>query len=108
MLMLSSFAIVSVKSSGEASAGTLILIRQPGSVPRLIFEYSDEMIFHGQLLRSFTMLALQIFAAAEAFTSAMNWRFDAESSAMMAGVANRGCQSAALFVVKEDAEELKS
>jgi hypothetical protein len=57
------------------------------------------MILHGQLLRSFAMVALHFFAAADALTSATNCRFDAESSATMTGVANRGRHSAALFVV---------
>src|ERR1051326_8724051 len=56
------------------------------------------MILHGQVLKSFAMLAFQFFAERDALTSAVNSRFDAPSSATIAGVANLGLQSAASLV----------
>ena len=86
--------IVSPKSSGGASAGTLTLICQPGSVPRLIVEKAGETIWHGHVFRSFARLARQLVAEEEALTSAVNCRLAGLSNATMAGVANRGRQSA--------------
>src|SRR5579862_3889046 len=93
-LVNSLHATTSVNNSGDASVGTLALINQPGCVPRLIFPYAVEITAQFQPRKSFEIVRLQLWALLDATTSATNCRFSALSRAMIAGVANRGFQSA--------------